>query len=156
VDITYHPIGVVHSPIRDRKDAPRQPRFGRGIRGTVELDPALEAGLDGLEGFSHVILLCHLHLSEGFELAVVPPGQSGPRGLFATRSPRRPNPIALSVVRLIAVDGCRIEVEDLDLLDGTPVLDVKPYIPGTADEDEVRTGWITPDRKRSRVGMEDA
>jgi tRNA-Thr(GGU) m(6)t(6)A37 methyltransferase TsaA len=146
--IEYRAIGRVRSPHRETDGMPIQPSRARGVRGTVEIDPRYEQGLKDLDGFSHVILLCHLHRARPFRLAVVPFLDTVERGLFATRSPSRPNPIGLSVVRLVAVDGPRLEVEDLDLLDGTPVLDIKPYVPEFDGRVEVRLGWLEEARRR--------
>lgn len=112
------------------------------MAGTVEIDPRHAAGLKDLDGFSHVILLFHCHLGEGYELVFVPPGHSEAHGVFATRSPRRPNAIGLSVVRLDRIDGTRLEVRDVDIADGTPLLDLKPYLPSIDTVDEIRTGWL--------------
>lgn len=146
--IEYRPIGVVHSPFTEIEGTPTQPVRARGARGTVEVLPELAAGLSDLDGFSHVVLICHLHRSVGFELEVVPHLDTEPRGVFATRSPRRPNPIGLSVVRLVGIDGATLTVENLDLLDGTPVLDIKPYLGGADEDGEVRTGWLEAAHQR--------
>lgn len=122
---------------------PIQPAGAQGVAGTVEVDPAYEEGLADLEGFSHLCLLYHLHLSEGYALVVKPFLDDTPRGLFATRAPKRPNPIGLSVVRLVRVEGCRLYVENVDVVDGTPLLDLKPYVPAFDAPEEVRLGWLT-------------
>jgi tRNA-Thr(GGU) m(6)t(6)A37 methyltransferase TsaA len=103
--------------------------------------------LADLDGFSHIILLCHLHRSTGFRLKVVPFLDTVERGLFATRAPRRPNPIGLSVVRLVRVDGCTLHIAELDLLDGTPVLDIKPYVGDFDQRPGARFGWLEEARK---------
>ena len=153
--IEYRPIGVVRSPFTRPEDAPTQPSRADGARGSVEVDPELAAGLRDLEGFSHIILLCHLHQSAGYELEIVPHRETELRGLFATRSPRRPNPIGLSVVRLVSVDGTTLTVEDLDLLDGTPVLDIKPFVGEQGDTSDVRRGWIDAVRRPTRSAEPD-
>ena len=147
--IQYRAIGVVRSPHTELDGMPIQPSRARGVRGAVELESEYEGGLKDLDGFSHVILLCHLHRARPHRLSVVPFLDTVERGLFATRSPSRPNPIGLSVVRLVAVDGPRLEVEDLDLLDGTPVLDVKPYVPEFDNRVEIRLGWLGEARRRA-------
>ncbi len=149
VRIEYEAIGVIRSPHKELDGMPIQPSRARGVRGTVELDPRYEEGLKDLDGFSHVILLCHLHRARPYRLAVVPFLDTVERGLFATRAPSRPNPIGLSVVRLVAVDGPRLEVEGLDLLDGTPVLDIKPYVPEFDRRVEIRLGWLEEARRRA-------
>jgi len=141
-EVRYRPIGIVHSPLRAEDHVPPRPVRSRGIEAVVEVLPEYAEGLTDLEGFSHIVLLCSLHLSTGFSLTVKPPSDTVTHGVFATRSPRRPNPISLSVVRLAGRDGVNLRVIDADLVDGTPVLDIKPYIPATYIGDEVRTGWF--------------
>jgi tRNA-Thr(GGU) m(6)t(6)A37 methyltransferase TsaA len=140
--IVYEPIGIVRSPFTEPEGVPIQPWRGRGLRARVDLLPELADGLRDLDGFSHIILVCHLHRSVGFSLQVVPFLDDVARGLFATRAPRRPNPIGLSVVRLVAVEGARVEFEGVDLIDGTPVLDIKPYVPEIEDGERIRLGWL--------------
>lgn len=151
MNIVYRPIGTVHSPFTQPEGMPIQPARGRDVRASVEVLSELSDGLADLEGFSHIVLICHLHRSEGYSLRVVPFLDDVPRGLFATRAPRRPNPIGLSVVRLIAVTGNRIEFEGVDLLDGTPVLDIKPYVPELDDREETRLGWLEHAPRRAAV-----
>lgn len=146
--IEYTPIGIVHSPFLERKGTPIQPSRSSGARGTVEVFPAFAEGLNDLDGFSHIILLCHLHRSTEFRLKVVPFLDTEFRGLFATRAPCRPNPIGLSVVNLLSVEGNVLSIENLDLLDGTPLLDIKPYFGEFDDRPEVRTGWLAAARQR--------
>jgi tRNA (adenine37-N6)-methyltransferase len=140
--IVYRPIGVVRSPIEEIEGAPIQPRAGKGIRATIELDREYEQGLRDLDGFSHIVLLYHFHLSKAFSLEVTPFLDDKPRGVFATRAPRRPNPIGLSVVRLVGIEGRVLHIEDVDMLDGTLVLDIKPYIRELEPSEEVRLGWL--------------
>lgn len=142
-EIEYKPIGVIHSPFKEPKGVPIQPIGRRDIKGTVKVSPEYEAGLRDLGGFSHVILIYHLHLSEGYELEVIPFLDDVRRGLFATRAPRRPNPIGISVVRLEKVEGSTLHISDLDIVDGTPLLDIKPYIPKFEAGEAVRIGWLT-------------
>ena len=140
--IVYQPIGVVHSSLRPEEHVPPRPVRARGIRAVIEVYDEYVDGLTDLEGFSHIVLLCHLHLSTGFSLIVKPPSDTTTHGVFATRSPRRPNSISLSVVRLERRDGRNLHVVDADLVDGTPVLDIKPYVPETIHGDAVRLGWM--------------
>ena len=140
--IEYRPIGLIHTPFKQRQGMPIQPSRGRGVRGTVEVAPEFADGLTDLDGFSHVVLIYHFHRSQGFDLRVTPFLDTEKRGLFATRAPRRPNAIGLSVVRLLGIEGNRIEVQDLDILDGTPLLDIKPYVPEFDHRTEVREGWL--------------
>ena len=148
--VEYKPIGVVHSPFLEMKGTPIQPSRAGGVRGTVEVFPDFAEGLSDLNGFSHIILLCHLHRSTTWRLKVIPYLDTEPRGLFATRAPCRPNPIGLSVVNLLAINGNVLSIENLDLLDGTPVLDIKPFVGEFDDHSGVRIGWLESVRKRRR------
>lgn len=148
--IEMRPIGVIRSPFTDPEGMPIQPAGAEGVAGTVEVLPELRAGLKDLEGFSHIVLLYIFHRSEGFSLEVVPFMDSEPRGVFATRAPNRPNPIGLSVVRLDRVVGGVLHVRNVDVLDGAPLLDIKPYVPEFDAPTSVRTGWL--ERARRTVG----
>jgi len=148
VKVEYEPIGIVHSPFTEQQGTPIQPSRAKGVRGTIELDPEYAEGLSDLDGFSHIYVLFHLHRSEGFSLKVVPYLDTVPRGLFATRAPRRPNPIGLSIVDLVAIEGNLLTIENLDMLDGTPVLDIKPFVDRFDERREVRTGWLAEARAR--------
>lgn len=150
--LTLRPIGVIRSPFAKLEDMPIQPSGARGARGEVELDPACAEGLDDLEGFSHLFLLYHFHRSKGFKLKVKPFLEDVKRGLFATRAPARPNPVGLSVVRLVERKGNVLLIEDVDVLDGTPLLDVKPVVPDfDAPQGEVRTGWLEAHKGRAET-----
>ena len=141
--VTYAPIGVVRSPFTRREGMPLQSVAAVEVRGRIELRPELEPGLRDLDGFSHLHLVVHLHRGDGDGVLVVKPFlDSERRGVFATRSPRHPNPIGLSVVRLLAVNGPVLDVSGLDLLDGTPVLDIKPYVPAFDAVAAERCGWL--------------
>ncbi len=140
--ITYQPIGVVHSPFSRPEGTPIQPSRSSGASGSIELLPEYTEGLSDLDGFSHLVLLFHLHLSEGFALTVKPYLDDQRRGVFATRAPRRPNPIGLSVLVIDRIDGNIIHVSNLDIIDGTPVLDIKPYVPPFDEAEDVRFGWL--------------
>jgi tRNA-Thr(GGU) m(6)t(6)A37 methyltransferase TsaA len=140
--MNFTPIGTIHSPFTKLKGMPIQPAGAEGVTGTVEVLDQYASGLKDLDGFSHVILLYHLHKAEGYALEVVPFMDTQPRGLFATRAPKRPNPIGLSVVELDAVEGAVLHIRNVDILDGTPLLDIKPYVPGFHPQGEVRTGWL--------------
>jgi len=136
------PIGVVHSPFTSQDDIPRQPAFaGPAATGTVEVFESFEAGLDDIEGFERIWLISWLHLARPHRLSVVPHRETRERGLFSTRSPSRPNPIGLSAVRLLRQEGNLLHVADLDLLDGTPLLDIKPYSPHI-DVFDAKDGWM--------------
>lgn len=140
--IELNPIGVIHTPFTQPEGMPIQPVGAAGVHGTVEVFAAYQAGLKDLDGFSHVILLYHLHRSQGFELEVVPFLDTQPRGLFATRAPRRPNPIGLSVVQLDRIEDGVLHIQNVDMLDGTPLLDIKPYVPEFDSPTTIRTGWL--------------
>lgn len=141
-EIVFRPIGIIHTPFPEPKGVPIQPSRGKGIKGTIEIFDEFIEGLTDLDGFSHIILLTHLHKSTEFKLRVVPFLDTVERGLFATRAPRRPNPIGLSVVRLISIEKNILHIEDIDIVDGTPLLDIKPYVPSFDIETDFRTGWL--------------
>ncbi len=147
--ITFIPIGIIRTPFKTPEGAPIQPHRSGGAEGTVEVDRELAEGLSDLDGFSHIILLYHLHLSEGYKLKVVPFLDDQERGLFATRAPRRPNPIGLSVVRLQRIEGNVLHIADIDMVDGTPLLDIKPYVPHFDTTDDFRIGWLTDKARHS-------
>ncbi len=144
--IEYRPIGVIHTPFENLEGMPIQPCGARGVEGTVEVFADFEEGLNDVDGFSHLILLYHFHRSTGFALLVTPFLDSQPRGVFATRSPRRPNPIGISVVRLIGRDKLTLYVQHVDVLDGTPLLDIKPYVPEFDQYPATRVGWLSQKR----------
>lgn len=139
--VTFRPIGIIRTPFTDIDGMPIQATAAIGIVGRIELDPSLTAGLVDLDGFSHLTLLYHLHLITVPRLTATPFLDDQPHGVFATRSPARPNPIGLSTVRLVAISGSTIEVEDIDVVDGTPLLDIKPYVPAFDRRDDARIGW---------------
>lgn len=149
--IEYRPIGVVHSPFEQIEGTPIQPSHAQGVKGTVEVYPEFVDGLCDLDGFSHVILLYHLHKSSSYRLKVVPFLDTERRGLFATRAPNRPNPIGLSVVRLVAIEENQLLIEDVDIIDGTPLLDIKPYVDDFDARGEVRVGWLESARRQKKV-----
>lgn len=151
--ITLTPIGVVHSAFNRPAGTPIQPRAARGMAGTIVLEPEYAAGLADLEGFSHIIVLSYFHLAGPYRLMVTPFLDEETHGLFATRAPARPNPIGLSVVELVRVEGAVLHIRDVDIVDGTPVLDIKPYIPAFDAPPATRIGWLAdqldglPDRR---------
>jgi len=126
-EITLKPIGIIHTEFKSRGEAPRQGRLGIHNTGWIEMNPELVAGLDKLDEFSHVFLIFNFHQSEGFHLTQITPNYHQQKGVFATRSPHRPNPIGLTVVELEKVEGNKIWFSGADMLDGTPLLDIKPY-----------------------------
>ena len=141
-EIKFTPIGVVHTEFKQPQGTPIQPSAARGAKGRVEVFPEYEEALSDLEGFSHIILLCHLNLAGQPRMSVKPFLDSTMRGLFATRAPSRPNPIGLSIVRLLSIDGCTLHIQDLDLVDGTPLLDIKPFVPSFDCRPEATSGWL--------------
>jgi tRNA-Thr(GGU) m(6)t(6)A37 methyltransferase TsaA len=150
MQITYRPIGVIHSPFQDIAGMPIQPSGASGVRGTVEVEARWAEGLKDLAGFSHVILLYHFHRVQEISLTVTPFLDTEPRGLFATRAPKRPNPIGLSIVRLLSVEDNVLHVENVDVLDGTPLLDIKPYVPDFDRPPADRVGWLARSKGKVR------
>jgi len=141
-EIKYKPIGVIHSPFKEPKGTPIQPAGAKGIDGTVEVFPEYAEGLKDVEGFSHIILIYHFHLSEGSPLKVKPYMANETHGVFAMRGPSRPNPIGISIVRLVSVEENILHIQDVDIVDGTPLLDIKPYVPEFDIREVERTGWL--------------
>ena len=139
--VEYRPIGVIHSPHTNPRETPIQPVYAQGIEGSAEVFPDYADGLLDLEGFSHVCLLYHFHRAPEARLVVKPFLEDTPHGVFATRAPCRPNPIGFSVVRLVSREGNILHLEDVDVLDGTPLLDIKPYIGRFDVRENVRCGW---------------
>lgn len=139
--ITLHPIGAVRSPFSETAQIPKGPGAKHEAEGVLELAPEYEAGLTDIDGFSHLYVIWHFHRVEGFDLVARPPTDNRPHGVFATRSPRRPNPIGLTVVELLSRDGPRLRVRGVDMLDGTPILDLKPY-QSSVPEASLRRGWM--------------
>jgi tRNA-Thr(GGU) m(6)t(6)A37 methyltransferase TsaA len=140
-EISVRPIGVINSPFTDRANMPIQPCGARDVPGRIVLKETLAPGLKDLEGFSHIYLLYHFHLSQGFDLTVVPFMEPAKRGLFSTRAPRRPNQIGMSIVRLERIEGNILHILDVDVLDGTPLLDIKPYFRTFDSFPEAVSGW---------------
>ncbi len=140
--IVYQPVGIISSPYATREGMPIQTSGARGVRGAVRIFPAYGEGLKDLDGFSHIILLYHFHRSREQTLTVTPFLDDQPRGVFATRSPNHPNAIGISTVRLLTVEGLQLSIEDVDILDGTPLLDIKPYVPAFDHREPERVGWL--------------
>ena len=139
--IHYTPIGLIRSPYHQEEGMPIQSIVAEDVPGAVELEPEFVPGLQDIAAFSHLFLLCHLHRAVGRALIVTPFLDDQPHGVFATRSPKRPNPISLSIVRLLRVEGSTLHVQGLDLIDGTPVLDIKPYVPRFDVRETEQIGW---------------
>ena len=154
-EVRYKPIGIVHSPFKKPQNVPIQAAAAKGIKGSVELDREYVKGLKDLEGFSHIFLLYHFHLSKPYSLLVKPYLDENLHGLFSTRAPSRPNPIGLSVVRLIEVEDNILHIQDVDIIDGTPLLDIKPYIPKFDQRKTVKIGWLKNNINRLPIISDD-
>ena len=141
--VTYRPIGIIHTSFKDIAGMPIHPAGAKGVAGRVVVDEAYREGLKDIDGFSHVFLLYHFHLCDGYALQVRPFMDDKVHGIFACRAPKRPNPIGLSIVKLVRVEGSILYIEDVDIVDGTPLLDIKPYVPLFDTATDVRTGWFT-------------
>lgn len=148
MSVIFEPIGIIHSPFHKLEDMPIQPTSKASQAGVVEIYPQFAEGLKDLDGFSYIYLIYHLHKSTHYKLSVIPFLDTQPRGLFATRAPCRPNPIGLSLVQLERIEGNRLHIARLDILDQTPLLDVKPFIPEFEGQEEVRIGWVTQAREQ--------
>jgi len=154
--IVYKPIGIIHSPFDKLEDMPIQPSSESSGPGVVEVYPEFAPGLKDLEGFSHVYLLFHMHKTGEVKLKVTPFLDEQSRGLFATRAPSRPNPIGLSLVKIVRIEKNLIHVDRVDVLDGTPLIDLKPYVPAFEEVEEARIGWLENARSRIRSRNSDA
>ncbi|HVN80500.1 MAG TPA: tRNA (N6-threonylcarbamoyladenosine(37)-N6)-methyltransferase TrmO [Terriglobia bacterium] len=139
--ITFRPIGVIHSEHVDAEKTPIQPVYAKGCRGWVEIFPEYAEGLRDLEGFSHLYLIYHFHQADAMKLLVKPFLQDQVHGVFATRAPCRPNPIGLSIVELASREDNVLHLRGVDILDGTPLLDIKPYTARFDRIDTIRNGW---------------
>jgi len=146
---TPQPIGFVKSPYTDTKDIPKGLGAKHDVEGVLDIMPEFEAGLTDIDGFSHLFVLWVFDRSEGFALLGTPPSDDRVHGVFATRSPRRPNPIGLTVVELLRRDGRLLHVRGIDMLDGTPVLDIKPYLTNV-ETTGLRRGWLAEAEARAK------
>jgi len=135
-------IGIIHTPFKKLEGMPVQPHGAIGVKGKIDIFDEFRDGLKDLDGFSHIILIYMFHRSRGFKLEVVPFLDTLPRGLFSTRAPKRPNPIGISTVKLDRIEEGKLYVQNIDILDGTPLLDIKPYIPEIDGNSEIRIGWF--------------
>jgi tRNA (adenine37-N6)-methyltransferase len=142
-------IGYVRSPYIDSQQVPKGLGAKHEAEGILEILPQFEAGLADIEGFSHIIVLWVFDRIEGFDLLANPPSDNRSHGVFATRSPRRPNPIGLSIVELLRREGAHLHVRGVDMLDGTPILDLKPYLSNVPPE-KLRRGWLGEAEERQR------
>ncbi|MBN2571065.1 MAG: tRNA (N6-threonylcarbamoyladenosine(37)-N6)-methyltransferase TrmO [Ignavibacteriales bacterium] len=142
-EIRFKPIGIIHSPFKNMEGIPIQPRAGKGLKGNVEIFSEYTDGLKSLQGFSHIYLIFHLHLSKGYSLVIRPFMDDELHGVFATRAPKRPNQIGLSIVRLSRIEKNVLHIEDIDIVDGTPLLDIKPYVPEFDPAVVEKIGWLS-------------
>jgi tRNA (adenine37-N6)-methyltransferase len=140
--ICFQPIGIIHTPFQDPAGMPIQPVGGEEISGTIAIYPEFAEGLMDIEGFSRIILIYHFHRSGSGRLRIVPFLDTLPHGVFSTRAPNRPNPIGLSIVSLLGREETCLHISGVDMLDGTPLLDLKPYLPECDAFPSERTGWF--------------
>ena len=148
--ICFEPIGLIRTPFTAARGMPIQPAGAADIRGTVEIFKEYSEGLKDLDGFSHIILIYHFHKTQAAKLIVTPFLDTLSHGVFSTRAPSRPNPIGLSVVRLLKVEQNILHIEDVDMLNDTPLLDLKPYVPEFDQHTGARTGWLKGAKGRVR------
>lgn len=142
-ELTYKPIGIIHSQYTSVEGVPIQPSGAEGIEGVVEVFDEFSDGLKSLDGFSHIILIYHFHIANGFQLEVIPFLDKKSHGILATRAPNRPNPIGMSVVKLKKVEKNKIYIENVDIIDGTPLLDIKPYASFFDNVVNEKNGWLS-------------
>ncbi len=150
-EIVYHPIGVIRTPFSGAEGMPVQPPGAAAVEGRVVLREELTAGLDDLDGFSHLILIYHFHRTSGYDLTVTPFLDDHPRGLFATRAPRRPNAVGISVVSLVRRQEHVLHVRGIDVIDGTPLLDIKPHVPDFDAPAAASSGWLAGKLERAEA-----
>ncbi len=149
-DYSLTAIGFIHSPYKEADDIPRGLGAEHKAEGSLEVLPEFEEGLQDIEGFSHLYLIWVFDRTRGYQLTVTPPSDDRPHGVFATRAPNRPNPIALTVVRLVGRQGRFLQLRGVDMLDGTPVLDIKPYLSNVPPE-ELKRGWLQEAEQRKKA-----
>lgn len=154
-EIKYTQIGVIHSPFKEPKGTPIQPVAAQGIDGTVEVFQEYSEGIKDMDGFSHIMLIYHFHLSKESSLKVKPFMDDQLHGVFSTRAPNRPNPIGISVVRLVGVEGNMLLVKDLDIVEGTPLLDIKPFVSEFDNRDTGKKGWLEKNVNKLSTARDD-
>ena len=141
-EVMYHAIGTIHSPYQGTHGTPIQSSAAQDVEGSIELLPQYSEGLENLEGFSHIMLIYHFHLSKRYSLKVKPFLDDELHGVFATRAPSRPNPIGISIVQLTTIEGNVLHIKDVDVVDGTPLLDIKPYVTEFDVREVLKKGWL--------------
>jgi tRNA-Thr(GGU) m(6)t(6)A37 methyltransferase TsaA len=154
-EIRYTPIGIIHTPFKTPAGTPIQPQGATGEDGTVEVFPEYVDGLADLPDFSHIYLIYHFHLSKPFAMRIKPFLDDKSHGLFATRAPSRPNPIGISVVELIDIDKDKLHIRDIDVVDKTPLLDIKPYVPDFDVREATKIGWLEKKTQKIKKTIDD-
>ena len=154
-EFIFKPIGIIHSPFKEPKGTPIQPTGAKDVEGTVTVFPEYSEGLKDLDGFSHIILLYCFHLSKGFSLKVKPFLDDEMHGVFSTRAPSRPNPIGLSIVQLNKIENAKLFIQGLDIVDGTPLLDIKPYVQDFDHRERTIKGWLEKNVKDLKSAKDD-
>jgi len=142
VKIEFTPIGIIHTPFKTIENIPIQPAAGKTIEGWIEIFDEYTEGLSDLDGFSHIYLLFHLHRSKSYSLKLIPFLDTVKRGVFSTRSPARPNPLGLSIVEIVSIHDNIINIKGIDILDGSPLIDIKPYVPDFEVTKNIKKGWF--------------
>ncbi len=153
--VVFKPIGIIRSGFQDIEGMPIQPLGAQGVKGIVEVYPEYAKGLQDIDGYSHLILIYLFHLSKSSDLLVKPFLDDKLRGVFSTRAPKRPNPIGFSVVKLLAVEDNRLEIEDVDIVDKTPLLDIKPFVSDFDNRYDTRNGWLSDKQLEARIKKSD-
>ena len=153
--ITYKPIGTIHSPFKEPKGTPIQPSAAKDTEGTVEIFKEYEKGLKDIDGFSHIILIYHFHLSGSYSLEVIPFMDDKPHGIFTTRAPSRPNPVGLSIVRLMEVKKNILYIKDVDIVNNTPLIDIKPFVTKFDNPETMKIGWLEKNIKKLPKSKDD-
>ena len=154
-EIIIKPIGVIHSPFKEPKGTPIQPTGGKDVKAMVTVFPEYLEGLKDLDGFSHIILLYYFHLSKGYSLKVKPFLDDKLRGVFSTRAPSRPNPIGLSIVKLNKIENGKLLIQGIDIVDGSPLLDIKPYVQDFDQREKTTKGWLEKNVKNLKSAKDD-
>jgi tRNA (adenine37-N6)-methyltransferase len=154
-EIIYRPIGIIHTQYLEKEQAPIQGCFAPNSRGLVEVYPEYSEGLKDIEGFSHLILIYHFHQAGPCQLIAKPFLDKEKKGIFSIRYFTRPNPIGISIVKLLEVNGCRLDIGEVDMLDGTPLLDIKPYVPQFDIKESTRDGWYKQASERARYQIQE-
>ncbi len=154
-EIIYKPIGIIHSPYKQPEGTPIQAESGKDIEGMIEIFPEFSDGLKDLDGFSHIILLYHFHLIINGPLIVKPFMDDQEHGIFAIRGPARPNPIGMSITRLFKIEENKLYIRDIDIVDGTPLLDIKPYVPAFDVKVAEKIGWLQNNQHKLDTSRDD-